>query len=583
MIEALRRLPIFADLPPELLRQVADHACRRQVAAGEVICAAGEPGIEFFSIDNGLVRIVASGSQGEEEVAELGPGEWFGEMALITGEPRSATAIAAVDTMLVVLTRDEFQQLVADLPGLAFALSQVLSRRLRAHLQRRHSRRPPGLVVILVRRGHAGDLALVLNLAAALGEQLADSFVLIDRFEGARLKAAAGNVITVPIFDVLPPDLLTLRAAHRLTLIGMRDDAPEVAEVLRAADAVWIAGEATPPAAPPEGAVTRIELGARNAIGIGDVVHLRDAMTRSATILRDAPRSVDAQALRRFARRVLCRSVGLALGAGGAKGLAHAGVLRSLERAGIEVDLLAGTSMGGIVGGFFACGRDSADLIASFREFSRSLRRNLLDFTIPEIALLRGEKKREAIRAQTGDVDFVQLALPFWTVAADLVSGREVVLSHGPLWQALDATSAIPAVFPPVVVDDRVLVDGWVVNPLPTDVLRREGADIVIGVDTSAGVDVTMCPTSPAGRLQRLRRRLVNPMIARVAMRAMEVGAHERTITNLALADVAVQPDLAAYSAADVLRLDEIVERGEAAADAALPVIRTALRQPGRA
>jgi len=203
----------------------------------------------------------------------------------------------------------------------------------------------------------------------------------------------------------------------------------------------------------------------------------------------------------------------------------------------------------------------------------------------------RGEEheeaaQRPAIRERVGDRDIRDLELPFWTVTADLVSGREVVLGSSPLWQALDATSAIPGIFPPVAVGERLLIDGWVVNPIPVDVLRREGADVVVAVDVAAGADPTLRAdlTSPAtaavGGLQRLRQRLANPAIVRLVMRAMEVATRERTLANLALADACVQPDLAAYSVADVRHLREIVERGEAAAEQALPVIRRALRTP---
>ena len=185
----------------------------------------------------------------------------------------------------------------------------------------------------------------------------------------------------------------------------------------------------------------------------------------------------------------------------------------SSERAGLEFDLIAGTSMGGIIGAFTAMGRESPALLRAFGPFVGDIRRTLLDFGLPEVSLLRGEKKRAAIREQVGERDIRDLALPFWTVAADLVSGREVVLGSGPLWQALDATSAIPGIFPPVAAGERLLIDGWVVNPIPVDVLRRQGADVVVAVDVGAGVDPTLKvdvaspPVAAAGGFQRLRQR----------------------------------------------------------------------------
>ena len=135
LLAALRRLPHFAELTPELLSLVAARARRRTASRGDVLCRAGEPGEEFFLVIGGAVRIAVPSARGEEVVAELGTGEWFGEMALITGEPRSASAIAGTDAKLAVLARTDFLELVAQVPALGLAVSHVLSRRLRARLR----------------------------------------------------------------------------------------------------------------------------------------------------------------------------------------------------------------------------------------------------------------------------------------------------------------------------------------------------------------------------------------------------------------------------------------------------------------
>src|SRR5881628_3681830 len=109
LLAVLRRLPHFADLTPELLSLVAARARRRTASRGEVLFRAGEPGDEFYLIITGSVGILEPTAHGEEVAGELGAGEWFGEMALITGEPRSATAVAAAATDLGVLARTDFQ------------------------------------------------------------------------------------------------------------------------------------------------------------------------------------------------------------------------------------------------------------------------------------------------------------------------------------------------------------------------------------------------------------------------------------------------------------------------------------------
>jgi NTE family protein len=588
LLGLVMQLPLFADLTPELAALVAARARRRTVSRGDILCRTGEPGNEFFVIVRGAVHISSVGERGEERVAELGAGEWFGEMALITGEPRSATAVAARDTTLLVLARADLQALLARDPALALALGHALSRRLRAYLLRRAPAARPGVIVALSGGPTTNGGPLFANLATVLASE-SGALTVLDR--------AAGTPLAGPGLTWLPDPggtLAALRAAHPLLLVHVAITDPRAPALLAEADAVWALDGAASGAPVSAWAAEQVPGALPTSIrasGVGradGAVFVDPAVLAAPCLDRGAP---GMHALRRMARTVLRRRVGLVLSAGGAKGLAHVGALRCFERAGLEFDLVAGSSMGGIVGALLAMGRDSADMLRTFRGLAGNLRRSLLDFGLPEVALLHGDRKRDAIRAEVGERDVRDLPLPFWAVAADLVSGREVVLGSGPLWRALDATSAIPTVFPPVVVGEHVLVDGWVVNPLPADVLRREGADIVIAVDTSAGVDPTMRldtgggTTGVLGLISGLFDRLANPAIVRIALRAMEVGGRERTLANLALVDAAVQPDLGAFSVADARQLDEIVARGEEAAEAALPAIRTVMRggHPGRA
>jgi NTE family protein len=285
-------------------------------------------------------------------------------------------------------------------------------------------------------------------------------------------------------------------------------------------------------------------------------------------------------------RRFLHRRVGLVLGAGGAKGMAHIGALHCFEAAGLRFDMLAGTSIGGCVAGLAALGWQSDRMLDFCQTLRRNFRRLLLDFGVPSGSLLRGRKKQALLLRQTGTCDITELPVPFWTVAADLVTGSEAVLSSGPLWQALDATTAIPTIFPAVAVGERMLIDGWVINPFPADVLRREGADVVIGIEPCvANGSVAQRPWRSKRRRSWWRlfdpRRLIDPAgIVRVAMRAIDVGAREHILDNLTLADVCVQPALGAYSTTDLTKLTEIVAAGEAAAEQALPAILRSIHHP---
>ncbi len=174
--------------------------------------------------------------------------------------------------------------------------------------------------------------------------------------------------------------------------------------------------------------------------------------------------------------------IGLALSGGGAKGIAHVGVLKVLEEVQIPVHMLAGTSMGGIVAAAYAAGRSAAEIERTFR----SLR--LLDVVQRDhsgLGLLGQDKIASRLReALGGDLTFDQLKLDLALVAVDLETGEEVIIRDGSVVEGLLATAAVPIVFPPVRWRDRLLVDGGVLNAVPFDVVRQMGADRVIAVYT---------------------------------------------------------------------------------------------------
>jgi predicted acylesterase/phospholipase RssA/CRP-like cAMP-binding protein len=586
LVARLRHSALFASMSVEQLNVVANTAKRRATHAGQILFRVNEPGSAFYVILRGTFRVLSPGPQGDEVLNQLGPGEWFGEMSLLTGEPRAATVVAVSDGEVVELGRDAFAALSA-IPSFTAALSQTLSHRLRARVLVRPRPSCPQVIAVISALPSLEQAEVIVNLAAALAEVGGGSVSIVDYVTFLRMPREATDA-TVTVVEGAGADIEAMRAQHTFVLLRLPIGGESAARLIPLAEAVWAFDDTD------DAALTFL----RSLSALPPLTFLRDlavaprvddwrtsddvSVIRKAPVVRLERGDPQAVTLRRFARRVLGRRVGLALSAGGAKGLAHIGVLRCFERAGIEIDLIAGTSMGGIIGGFVAAGRGSAELLAVFTELRADFRHRLLDIVVPAASLFRGEKKRALLNQHARELRIEELPLPFWTVAGDLVTGREVVLGSGPLAQALDATSAIPAVFPPVVVGDQTLVDGWVVNPLPTDVLRREGADIVIAVDASGPLEAAadfgpLTATGATGVVSRIRRRFVNPEIIRVVMRSMDIGARERTIANLALADTWVQPDVGRFSPSDVRPMAEIVERGEAAAEAALAGIKRVL------
>jgi len=181
------------------------------------------------------------------------------------------------------------------------------------------------------------------------------------------------------------------------------------------------------------------------------------------------------------------KKIGLALGGGGAKGLAHIGVIKALKRAGIPIDFISGTSMGALVGGWYAATEDIAFLEDLFLKFKTSQ-----IFPVREIlhrksgAIFRGDSLGKSLATHFGAMRVENCKIPFRAVATDVKNGDEVIIKKGKLADAVRASVALPIVFNPVKLDNRLLMDGGFSNPVPADVVREMGAEFVIAVDVSS-------------------------------------------------------------------------------------------------
>lgn len=174
--------------------------------------------------------------------------------------------------------------------------------------------------------------------------------------------------------------------------------------------------------------------------------------------------------------------IGLALGSGSARGLAHLGVIRAVQEAGVKVDYVAGTSIGALVGAVYASGSIDS-LESTFQKFDWKKMVSFFDVIFPKSGLIDGAKVRDLVRTLVPTEVIEALPIPFCAVATDIQSGKEVVISRGDLIEAVRASIAVPGIFTPVRSNGVLLVDGGLVNPVPVSVARAMGADIVIAVD----------------------------------------------------------------------------------------------------
>ncbi|MCW2243298.1 patatin-like phospholipase family protein [Azospirillum canadense] len=299
--------------------------------------------------------------------------------------------------------------------------------------------------------------------------------------------------------------------------------------------------------------------------------------------------------------------IGLALGAGVARGWAHIGVLRALKRYGIEADIVCGTSVGALVGGVHLAGK-----LDALEEWVRALTRlkivSYLDLRLRQGGgLIGGERLLAELRHHLGDVEVEELPIPFVAIATDLVTGHEVWIRNGPLVEAMRASISLPGVFPPVQVDGRWMVDGALVNPVPVSACRALGAQMVIAVNlaadilgkarkpgaavpTAAGFDLLKLVEeqepdakrkSPIGALSRriFRRDYEGPSLFGVMISSLGIVTDRITRSRLAgePPDVHITPRLGHIGLSEFDRADDCIREGEAAVERALPDLHDAL------
>ena len=185
-----------------------------------------------------------------------------------------------------------------------------------------------------------------------------------------------------------------------------------------------------------------------------------------------------------MAELVKTKNVALALSSGGARGLAHIGAIEELESQGYHISSIAGCSMGALIGGVYAAGK-----LNEFREWMKTIDRKkmlgLIDFSLSLNHLVKGTRIIEAIMEFVPDVNIEDLPIPYCAVAADLKAGREVMFRKGSLFKAIRASISLPSFYEPVTLNDMILIDGGIINPLPLNRVKRQAGDILVGVDVS--------------------------------------------------------------------------------------------------
>lgn len=269
------------------------------------------------------------------------------------------------------------------------------------------------------------------------------------------------------------------------------------------------------------------------------------------------------------------KKIGLALSGGAARGLAHVGVLDVLHKEGIPIDFIAGTSAGAIMGAIYASHRDTERLLEYALDPTWKKATIMGDPTLGKSGFLKGKKVERLISDCIGkDMDFSALKIPFTAVATDIDTGEEIIISEGPVTDAVRASISLPGIFTVVKREGRYLVDGGLTTPVPVHVVRAMGADFIIAVNVSPGVSQRM---DEASRLRAAAHK--EPNIFQILMQSYYIATYALAQGSLADADIVIEPELTNITSTDFRLAGKAIYRGRKAAEKMMPELKKKLAE----
>ena len=536
---------LFGPLDEAMLQDIESAAEWVSLPQGEVLFEQGDPGDAAHILVSGRLQVVVRSDDTERVVGEVRPGESVGEMAMLTGERRSASVIALRDSDLVTLDRSEFDHLIAKYPQILRSLTKLVINRLR----RTQSGNPldNGVRIIgVVPAGRDVPLAdFARQLASALAPYGASRCL---RSEDVDSLLGTPGIARTPADDPGAARIAGLIAAEEvrvrfLVLVADADGSPWSRRCVRYADRILLVGRAGDDPAPGTVELELLAKVGRRAELPTSLVLLHPPATEQPDGTRFwlEPRRLAghyhvrtgvAADIERVARFITGRAFGIALSGGGARGFAHIGFLRALMEAGIPIDMIGGTSMGAMISAEYVLGWDA----------DRMIERNKavfvkwwMDMTVPIVAILHGRGSNARLLRAVGDIRIEDMWLPYFCVSSNLSRAEIVVHRDGPLWLGLRASGGLPAMFPPLVHNGDLLVDGAFLRNLPADIMRQlTGGGTTIAVDVSSECDMQyeqVYVDAISGwriiwnRINPFARKFTVPNMAAVLQRASQIAS----------------------------------------------------------
>ncbi len=494
----LQGCELFKDLDPRPLNALVKCAQWIELRSGDALYHRGEKGDALYVVGNGRLSVNRLNEEtGQEQlVTELGRYEVVGEIAVITGDARSMTVRAVRDSGLVRISLADFEELTTAQPAAMKRVIRHIVHRLRSPRDTRKRDAVASTRTIAVVAAHEG--LQTAQFAGELGDELLN-FGASLRLDADRVDSALGQNYSQTVFEDSGPNLKlyswlnALEGQYRYIVYQANEDTGAwTRRCLRQADRILLLVDANRKVADTPMLKCIRDNRVRAPIEVV-MMHGDTELAESSPLdwrllcksrFHHHLGSYPTATMRRLARMVTGHGLGLVFSGGGARGMAHLGVLRALEERNLPIDLVGGTSMGAFIAALVASGHRFDDMMEIVRE--TFVDDNYLnDYSLSRIALIRGQKMLRRMEEILGTQQIQDLAIPYYCVTTNLSKGEQVVHDRGRLSHWVGASMSVPGIAPPFVYEGDLLVDGGLTNNLPTDVMANIGRGPILASDVT--------------------------------------------------------------------------------------------------
>jgi predicted acylesterase/phospholipase RssA/CRP-like cAMP-binding protein len=577
----LATLEAYFDLELRHDEPLLDELDVRELAGGDWLMRQGDPGDALYFLVRGRLQAWARDAEGNNRgrfLNEIVPGDSVGELSLLTGAPRAVGIQAIRDSLLLRLDRDSFERLAQDYPALLMKLASNVA----ALLQTSHSATGAST------RNLKAITMLPLDETPRL-ENFCRELVMELENEGSTLSLTAHELGQkgAPVDRVQPGEavpeslknwLQDQENEYRFVVYNCSASTSDWKKfALRHSDMVLLVGESSLDPAP-RSWETELLKSSGSTIARKLLILLQPPSDEpiEGTSRWLADRQIDFHVhvredqpddLSRVTRIVSGNALGLVLAGGAARGFAHLGVHRAMRELGISIDWIGGTSIGAIMAGAIACPKSDEESVQLTRN-SFVDGKPFSDFTVPIMSLIKGRRMDKMLREHL-DYQIEDLPLPFFCVSCNLDTGSTNLHETGDLPTALRASAALPGIIPPAVVNQRLTIDGGVINNLPIDVMQQKPVSRIIAVDLSTiepvEVDYSSIPSPWAvlmGRYLPFTRRYRVPSLSTIMLKSILLGTQERVREQGKNADLLLKPLVRHYGMTEVKSFEKIEEAG---------------------